>query len=295
MKSIVYKFLRLNLFFFQLCGFYPHRIIQTQHPKFNKSVIWIVTLFNLTSVTVQTTLVFYNNNIIFNRPILLGKLVDMGKYAYLAMTCLTILIESIVTVDDQKSFWSISWNLQKNFEKILHPSTEGTKNWIHKKNLLKTYAITIAFICVQIYLAIQRTCLFCTIYTFLVFYSFNKYLQYIFYVDILHQQAVNLGCELDQIIEISVCMARKKLNDDQKHDVELFLVRRLKKASCFYVKLYEMSMEINKAFGWSLIINLVHSYIQIFVDFFWMFQLVSNGLGELFLGTFYLSYKVALN
>lgn len=284
MKSILYKLLRFNLFFFQLCGFYPHRIVQTQNRKFNKSIIWIVTLFNLTSVTVQTIVVFYNYNLIFNRPILLGNVVDVGKYAYLAMTCLIILIESIITVDDQKSFWTTSWNLQKNFQKTLHPSKEGTQSRIYKKNLLKTYAITIAFICVQIYLAMQRTCIFCTIYTFLVFYAFNKYLQYILYVDVIHQQTMNLGCELKRIIEISMCMTTKKLNDDQKQDLELFLVRRLKMASSFYVKLYEMSVKVNKAFGWSLMINLVHSYIQIFVDFFWMFQLVSNGFGELFVG-----------
>lgn len=286
MKINFHKFLRLNLFFFQLCGFYPHRIVQTQHLKFNESIIWIVIVVNLTTVTVQTIVVFLNYNVIFNRPILLGKVVDMGKYAFLAVTCLTILIESIVNVNEQRSFWSTAWKLHKNFQKILRPSTEGRQNRIYKRNLLKTYAITVVFICVQIYLAIQRTCLFCTIYTFLVFYAFNRYLQYILYVDIIHQQTENLGCELERIIEISMGVTGKKLNDDELRDLETFLVRKLKMTSSFYVKLYEMSVKVNSAFGWSLIVNLVHSYIQIFVDFFWMFQLVSNGLGQYFLGIF---------
>lgn len=281
-----YNFLRLNLFYFQLCGFYPHRIIRTLHSTVDTILIWMVTLLNLISVTVQTTMVFYNYNIIFKQKILLGKIIDMSKYAYLTMTCLTILIESIVTIDDQKSFWEISWNLRKNFQKILPASTEASQNGIYKKNLLKTYATIILFICVQIYLDIRRTCIFCSVYTALVFYSFNKYLQYIMYVDVIHQQAVNLGCELERIIDFSVRKSRNKLNDDEKHEIEVFLVKRLKFACFTYVKLYDMSVKVNSAFGWSLIINLVHSYIQIFVDLFWMFQLIKNKLEEYFIGIF---------
>lgn len=281
-----YKFLRLNLFFFQLCGFYPCRIARTIHPTIDKIAITIVTMFNLASVTLQATVAFYHYDIIFNRPILLGKVVDMSKYAYLAVTCLNILIESILTVDDQTSFWVLAWNVQKNFQTILPTSTRITQNRIYKKNIVKTYAITVVFICVQIYLALQRTCLFCTIYTFLAFYAFNRFLQYILYVDVIHQQAVNLGCELERIIEISGCLSRKKFSDEYKHDVEVFLVRKLKTASSLYVNLYDMSLKVNSAFGWSLIVNLVHSYIQIFVDFFWMFQLVRNGFGEYFVGKF---------
>ncbi len=275
-----HKFLRLNLFYFQLCGFYPHHVIRTIHSTANKSIILIATLFNLTSVTLQTTIVFYNHDNIFDRPKLLGKVVDMFKYAYLAMTCFTILIESIVYVNDQQSFWK----LQKDLEKIFLSSTAVIRNRIYKKNLLKTYAIIVTFIWVQIYLVIRRTCLFCSCYTMLFFYAFNRYLHYILYVDVIHQQMANLGCELDRIIEMSLSMRSKKLNDDEKYNVELYLVRRLKVASSAYVKLYDMLVKVNNCFGWSLIINLVHSYIQIFVDFFWMFQLLANGLREYFVG-----------
>lgn len=286
----------MNLFYFQLCGFYPYQVVRTINSTVNKSIIWIVTIINLTSVTLQTIVIFYNDNIIFKRPMLLGKVVDMFKYAFLAMTCFSILIESIVTVNDQKSFWEISRNLQKNFRKILPSSTEATQDWSIKKNLLKTYAITATFICVQIYLDTHRFCLFCSCYTSLAFYAFNRYLHYILYVDIIHQQATNLRSEFERMIETSQSMRSKRLSDEEKRIAERLLVDRLKRASSFYVHLYDMTVKVNSAFGWSLVINLVHSYIQIFVDLFWMFQLVANGVGELFVGNLFgLCFELRLN
>lgn len=279
-----YKFVRFNIIVFKLCGFYPYQIVHTINPTINKSIIWTVTLYNLISVTLQTTLVFYNYDTVFERRMLLGKVVDMFKYGCLSVTCLTILIESIVTVNDQTSFWAKAFDLHTSFQRILPPSTSSTQNSIYRKNLLKTYGITVAFIWVQIYLALRRFCLFCSWYTMLVVYTFNRYLHYIMYVDIIHQQAENLACELDRIIEMSATLTRSELSNTEKPEVELELVERLKTASSLHVQLYDMSITVNSAFGWSLIISLVHSYIQIFVDFFWMFQIIENGLVAFFVG-----------
>lgn len=275
-----FKFLRLNLFFFQLCGFYPQQIVRTKRSIMNTGIIW--TILNSILISVQTIVVFYNYNFIFERPILLGKVVDMFKYACLTLTCIVILIESILAVDDEKSVWEMSWKLQKSFQKILPPSTKALQNRLFKKNLLKTYPVAIGFISVQIYLALQRKCIFCSLYATLAFYAINKYLHYILYVDIIHQQVVNLGCEFERLIVHSTLLRNHKLNDDGKSKVEMFLVRKLKIASAFYVNLYDMSVRVNSAFGWSLVFNLVLSYIQIFVDFFWMYQLFVNN-GEEFL------------
>lgn len=186
-----------------------------------------------------------------------------------------------MTVDDQISFWEMLGDIQKAFHSILPPSTVATQNCVYKKNVVKTYAITVVFVSVQIYLALQRFCLFCNWYTVLALYSFSRYLHYTMYVDIIHQQVDNFVYELDRIVKISATLKR---SDVDKLAIEQVLVDRLKVGSSLYVQLYDMSVKVNSALGWSLIINLVHSYVQIFVDFFWLFQLIENGLLAYFFG-----------
>lgn len=267
------------MIYFQLYGFYPSKIVKTLPVAcVDKTVVWTPTIFNFTLLFVQIAIVYYNSHYIFTNRVV-GKVVDICRYVIVAMTCFYTLIESILTIDDQKSFWSITSNLTTNFQKILQATSVATQNRVYKKNLLKTYVSLLTYIGVQIYLLLYRRCIYCDVYNVLVFYALNRNLQYILYVDVIHQQAVNLECELDRMITIS-----KYKNGNAKREPGEFLVNRLKVASSFYIGLYEMSLDVNNAFGWSMVLNLLHSYINIAVEFYWMFEKFTDGDEEYFYG-----------
>lgn len=111
--------------------------------------------------------------------------------------------------------------------------------------------------------------------TILLIVSRSRHLQYIFYLNIVNRQLHLLFQELKRIEEYSK-YNRTKLNPAAQCSYNRFLCRRLFLAREYYSVIFEMSVKINHAFGWSHLVNLTHSFVQILTDIYWFYWNTDN-------------------
>lgn len=112
-------------------------------------------------------------------------------------------------------------------------------------------------------------------YQGLLFISRSRHMQYIFYLNIVNQQLHLLFDDLKRIAEYAK-YERSKLNSDTQSTYNRFLCRRLILAREFYSLIFEISSNINDAFGWSHLVNLTHGFVQILVDSYWLYWNTDN-------------------
>ncbi len=109
----------------------------------------------------------------------------------------------------------------------------------------------------------------------LVLLSRSRHMQYIFYINIVKQQLQLLFEELKRIEEYSK-YNRSKLKTHVQQAYDQFLCRRLFVARDYYSSIFEISIHINEAFGWSHLVNLTHSFVQILTDSYWCYWNIDN-------------------
>ncbi len=100
-------------------------------------------------------------------------------------------------------------------------------------------------------------------------------MQYIFYLNIINRQLRLLFQELNRIEEYSK-YNRNKLSSSLQLTYNQFLCRRLFLAREHYSLIFDISSQINDAFGWSHLVNLTHSFVQILVDIYWFYWNIDN-------------------
>lgn len=132
-------------------------------------------------------------------------------------------------------------------------------------------------------LSSSQTCNLWLLYTTLIIISRSRHMQYLFYLNILHKQIQLLCEELKRIEEYSK-YNRTKLSSSSKLEYNQFLCHRLIMARENYTIIFEISDNINDAFGWSHLTNLTHSFIQILTDFYWSHWNIDNNTNILFGG-----------
>jgi len=124
---------------------------------------------------------------------------------------------------------------------------------------------------------------FWSLYMTLLFVSRSRHMQYIFYLNILHQQLNLLVEELKRIEEYSK-YSRTTWNSPSKYTYNRFLCHRLILARKYYSLIFEISVNLNDAFGWSHLANITHSFVQIVTDFYWLYWNTDNNANILFGG-----------
>ncbi|KAG4076333.1 hypothetical protein HA402_005776 [Bradysia odoriphaga] len=111
--------------------------------------------------------------------------------------------------------------------------------------------------------------------TILLILTRSRHMQYIFYLNIVKRQLHLLFEELRRIDEYSR-YNRSKLEKTLQQTYDQFLCHRLYLAREYYSLIYEISIELNEAFGWSHLVNLTHSFVQILTDLYWCYWLSGN-------------------
>lgn len=109
-----------------------------------------------------------------------------------------------------------------------------------------------------------------SLYVTLLIVARSRHMQYIFYLNIVNRQLHLLLQELQRIEEFSK-YNRTKLSSPSKYSYNKFLCRRLFLAREYYSLIFEISVNINDTFGWSHLVNLTHSFVQILTDSYWLY------------------------
>lgn len=113
--------------------------------------------------------------------------------------------------------------------------------------------------------------------------SRSRYLQYILYVDTLDMQIDNLQTELERVVEYSK-LRRLAAGDPFNDSVLKFICKNVKWCQRYYTLLYEMSLNVNEAFGWSQLANLFHSFVHLLADLYWIYWRFYNQFAFFFVG-----------
>lgn len=116
---------------------------------------------------------------------------------------------------------------------------------------------------------------FWSLSTILLIVSRIRHMQYIFYLNIVNRQLHLMFEELKRIEEYSK-YNRTKLDRSLRDSYNRFLCRRLILAREYYSLIFEITNNINDAFGWSHLVNLTHSFVQILTDVYWFYWNTDN-------------------
>lgn len=266
---------RFYLKFFQLLGQCP--VVFSHSKNFNSTVLTAISLLHVMALTLATILVYvYQRHIIFNDDSF-GKFNDTIKCIALMIAYYAIIFESFWKREAQSKIWN---HLADFYQIDRLDKLDQCKLWSGKE-----FSCYFLGYCGILFLSdgyrtpfiwnTNQAINYWFVTTTLLIVSRSRHMQYIFYLNIVQRQLQLLFQELQMIGEYSK-YNRTKLQNTAQDSYNRFLYHRLYLAREHYSLIYELSTQINETFGWSHLVNITHSFIQILTDIYWSYWNIDN-------------------
>lgn len=267
--------LRSYLTYFQWLGLCP--VVFNHSDKMNFTILKAASLFHITALTIMSILAYTYSHIIFFNDDIFGLFNDTIKFVAAVAAYYAIVIESFMKRDSQSKIWNLLAQCHRVNRldeidpcKLWNPTQFNCYFFGYFCLMFLTDCYRMPFL-----LSENQHINYWPFLTVLVILTRSRHMQYIFYLNIVKRQLHLLFDELKLIDEFSR-YDRTKLAKTLQHSYDEFLCRRLYLAREYYSLIYEISSELNEAFGWSHLVNLTHSFVQIFTDLYWCYWISDN-------------------
>lgn len=264
-----------SLILYQLCGMCPISL------NSNKQQRCLEIMFTLWSwlctagvVTLFVIALFYVNEIFDDNDSILGSLNNIIKFLTVVGTHIVVLIESWLTKHNQVKIWDKFQIVDKSFTKMDLHTSQNNKNY--QKNYVIKFLLCFGFawfIEITIISAVQddiqwRNSWSVTIFSVMI--SRLRHIQETMYIDLLTFRLNVIKKELKQIVHLS-----NKNDINMKEEIHTkILFNKVKVIKEAYNILWEISVHINKCFGFSQLFNLMYNFIQLTCDLYWVYAML---------------------
>ncbi len=261
--------------YFQLFGLCP--VIFNHSKKLNHTILMTISFVHIILLTSMATFVYQFSRQIFFDDDSFGEFNDTIKFTVVVIAYYAIVIESYLKRETQSKIWNL---LAQCYQTDRLDEIDQCKLWNCKEfNSYFFGYFGLAFLC-ELYrmpfiLNRSQSLNYWCLSMILLIASRSRHMQYIFYLNIVKRQFRHLFEELKLIEEYSQ-YDRSKLTSSLQFTYNQFLCRRLFLAREDYSLIYEISTHINDAFGWSHLVNLTHSFVQILTDVYWCYWNIDN-------------------
>lgn len=277
--------LRLYLNYFQWLGLCP--VVFGHSKKNNFKTLTVISFVHLIALTTMVTLAYTFSHVIFFNEDSFGLFNDTIKFAAAVIAYYAIIIESFLKRDTQLRIWNL---LTRYHQTDRLNDFDQCKLWNAAQfNCYFLGYIGLMFLtdCYRMPFVFSKNqhLNYWPLLTVQLILTRSRHLQYIFYLNIVKRQLHLLFEDLKRIDEYSR-YNRTKLKRTLQLSYDQFLRRRLYLAREYYSLIYEIVSEINDAFGWSHLVNLTHSFVQILTDLYWCYWISDNEIYVLLGGKF---------
>lgn len=279
----------LHMCFFQLMGMCPTPV-RNRSDRQRDIALLLHSVVQLCCIIVQIVVIIYIHEWIFFAQDTFGRFNDMFKYFGAMVACFTITMESLVKRQQHAQFWTRLYAITVDYA---HQSrslgnTQDARIPLRRQYYVLFYGYWAVVLLVElsIFPVIMRdkhSFNFWAIYLVSLMMSRARHLQYIMYVDTLDMQVANLQTELEKVVEYSK-LRRLAAGDPFNDSVLKFICKNVKWSQRYYTMLYEMSLNVNDAFGWSQLANFFHSFVQLLADLYWIYWRFYNQFAYFFVG-----------
>jgi 7tm Chemosensory receptor len=262
--------LKLCLFFFQICGFYPVKVqYNSDHQNEKEKKLhqnFILMLWSaLHCATVASFMIFV---IVFHERMLysetpIGKINDILVYFSMLFAHFAIIIETFFKRNLLLKFWYHRSKFLQLAEQ------EKTKRW--EKTILSKIFCSVVLTITSECLVIagirtdkQWTDFWC-VSVFGICLTRFRHLQHIIFIDIIFHSLEDMNCKLKNTTNWT-----KFAGKDQKFSKK-FLYKNVKNIKEQFKNLMEMLICVNKVFCWSQVFNVGQHFVEITSAFFWIY------------------------
>lgn len=260
----------LHMCYFQLWGICPIPIENGTNRR-RQIILQIISTVYITFFIINVCIVSTYYMSIFYTDDLFGFINDIFKYIGVTISCFFILVESYWKRQHQRKFWEQMFAINNNYYGQVYglPRTP-TRLAMHRQYWILFYGfhgliLFTEYTLSPITFSDKQSFNFWAVYFVLCMLCRMRHLQFILYVDTLDTQIQRLQLELTKIVDST----ETKLTVN--HRMQEYVSRQLRWAQRYYGIVYEMSMNVNEAFGWSQLANFLHSFVQLLCDLYWVY------------------------
>ncbi|XP_037036469.1 gustatory receptor 8a-like isoform X2 [Bradysia coprophila] len=261
--------------YFQWLGLCP--VVFSHSKQRNFRTLTVISFLHIIILSTMTILAYTYSHVIFFNDDSFGLFNDTIKFVAAVIAYYAIIIESFLKRGTQSRIWNLLAQCHQADRldridqcKLWNPAQFNCYFFGYVGLMILTESYRMPFIFSK-----NQHLNYWPFLTILLIFTRSRHLQYIFYLNIVKRQLHLLFEELRRIDEYSR-YNRTKLERTLQHTYDQFLCRRLYLAREYYSFIYEISTELNEAFGWSHLVNLTHSFVQILTDLYWCYWLSDN-------------------
>lgn len=268
------------LFYFGMNPIYPK--VRYKFLRYIPTIFWIIIIVvHIAVVWIHRSVLFFSENVI-------GLISDILQFSITLSSHFCIVIHSITNekwiLKFQRNQWKINELIRNKQSEMIHINHQYKRNYLIK---CYTYMITVIIIELTIIATIQYDPQWTSFWyanSLGLLVTRIRHLHHIFYIDLITAQL--------QFISNNLMSLNRPLIPEYKNKIILRTGRmeKLKNLNYFYNLLWLNVYYINNVFLWSQPVNLVQNFIELTLDFYWLYAYIEDAFYSNIFGmcTYYL-------